>query len=172
VSSEKERIETDALRIELQELGATMLQSQLLQTNVERARAAIAQAYDRGAGNPLSYAISLFRSEGFEPEKPAKPKPTNAHGKVDPTRTDDGERIWQWHEVDEKWRHEYLADCIAATQEGRDPKMRYQPSDEEFDRVSEIARAAENAVSALDAWATLWGFDDLRQQLEYEEVPF
>lgn len=169
--SENDKIETEALRIELRELGATALQSQLLEKDVERARAAIAQAYDRGAGNPLSYAISLFRSEAFEHRKGQKLRPQNDHGKVDPTRTDDGERIWQWHEVDDEWRHEYLADCIAAMSEGRDPKLRYQPSDEEFDRVAEIARDPSTPTSALGAWAALWGFNDLQRRVDQPRNP-
>lgn len=163
----------EALRIELTELRASMLQRQVFEQNVDRARAAIAQAYERGAGNPLSYAMSLFRSETFLAEKAPRPKPVNAHAKADPTRTDEGERVWQADAVDETWRRGYLADCIDALMEGREPAARYRPSDDEFTLLTAVAVeqtatevALTDAARALAGWAIVWGFDDLRERLE------
>lgn len=173
MGSESQSIEMEALRIELRELGASMFQQRMLEGDVDRARSAIAQAYERGAGNPLSYAISLFRSETFLPEAKRRPKPLNAHARIDPTRTDEGERVWQASEVDDGWRREYLADCIDALVEGRDPSERYLPSASEFETLTRVARtqASEqvtlrDAARALAGWATVWGFDDLRGRLE------
>jgi len=164
----------ESLRLELRDLGATHLQRQLFELDVPRARAAIAEATNRGAGNPLSYAVTLFRSEAFQPEDKRQPKPVNVHGRTDPTRTDDGERIWQASEVDESWRRGYLGDCIAAVAEGRDPAAHYAPSDSEMQSWVEAmkrrmpaleldpSRIQHTAKLALDAWAEVWGFDELR----------
>jgi hypothetical protein len=164
----------ESLQLELTELGASHLQRELFEMDVGRARAAIAEATNRGAGNPLSYAVSLFRSEGFQREAKRKPRPINVHGRTDPTRTDEGERIWQAHEVDSGWRRGYLADCIGAMQDGRDPAARYAPADEEMRAWVEAMkrrvpvlrldplRIRHTAVHALDAWAEVWGFDELR----------
>jgi hypothetical protein len=163
--------EHETLNIELRELGASTLQRQLFEGNVERARAAIAQAYDRGAGNPLSYAISLFRSESFLPERKPKPKPVNTHAPTDPTRTDDGERIWQADEVDAVWRQAYLRDCWQVFSEERDAAAHYQPSDAEFEQVKELhaprlpisvvnpTELHTNAERALRAWAEVWAVE-------------
>jgi NADPH-dependent 2,4-dienoyl-CoA reductase/sulfur reductase-like enzyme len=164
----------ESLQLELTELGASHLQRELFEVDVGRARAAIAEAANRGAGNPLSYAVSLFRSEGFQPEAKRKPKPVNAHGRTDPSRTDDGERIWQSHEVDSGWLRGYLADCIEAMQDGRDPAARYAPSDEEMQAWVEAMkrrvpvlmldplRIWHTASHALDAWAEVWDLEELR----------
>jgi hypothetical protein len=161
--------EKENLELELAELGATSVQRESLRGDVARARAAIAQAYDRGAGNPLAYALSLYRSEAFQPEAKAKPRAVNQHGRDDPTRTDEGERIWQWHEVDDSWRKGYLLDCWQAFQEGREPAARYQPSEAEFDAVKDLhaprlpisvlnpTALHTNAERALRAWAEVWG---------------
>jgi len=158
----------ESLQLELRELGATHLQRELFELDVPRARAAIAEAAKRGAGNPLSYAVTLFHSDGFQPEAKSKPRPVNVHGAEDPTRTDDGERIWQANEVDADWRRGYLLDCWTAFVEGREPAARYAPSDEEYEAVKALhaprlpisvlnpTELSANAERALRAWAEVW----------------
>lgn len=188
MGSDSENFEMEALRIELAEIRATLVQRQLLETDVGRARAAIAHAFERGAGNVASYAVSCFKSETFRPEPQRKPKPLNAHGRDDPTHTDEGERVWQAHEVDDAWRHGYLAECRRAFEE-RWPLerpgdlARYAPSRDEYDRwvaamkdrmpvlKLDPARIRHTANVALDAWAEVWGFEDLRIDDDPEPVP-
>lgn len=177
--SDSENFEMAALRIELAEIGASMIQRQLLESNVERARAAIAHAFERGAGNVASYAVSLFKSETFMPDPRRRPALVNVHGRDDPTHTADGERIWQAHEVDEVWRHGYLGKCITAFNEGwplEEPGelARYAPSSAEWQAWADAmktrmpalmldpAHIRHTAANALDAWAEVWGFEDLR----------
>lgn len=183
MSENREHLEREALRIELREIGASSMQRGLLEANVDRARAAIAQAYERGAGNVASYAVSLFKSETFMPDSRRRSPLMNVHGKADPTRTDEGERIWQADEVDDVWRRGYLADCIAALDEGRDPAALYAPSPEELDAwvaamkvrmpvlLLDPARIRHTAVNALDAWAEVWAFDELRRDDDPEPEP-
>ena len=173
----------ESLELELTELGASHLQRELFEMNVPRARAAIAEATNRGAGNRLSYALSLFRSEGFSPEPKRKPRPVNVHGRIDPTRTDEGKRIWQADEVDDVWRAGYLTECWQALHERREPTTRYQPSEAELDAwmtlmlppgfstpISLEPRTLETtAERALQAWAELWGV--LLPELERQPVP-
>jgi hypothetical protein len=176
--------EIESLEIELRELGATAVQRQVLVANVERARAAIAEAYTRGAGKPLYYALSLFNSDTFQPERKRKPKPVNRHGREDPLFTDDGERIWQAHEVTDEWRHGHLVDCVKGLSEGYDPLARYQPSEEEMEAWVQAMRLRVDVLRigprhirrtsqvALDAWAEVWSFDDLRlDQAEDDPEP-
>lgn len=188
MSESRENLERQALRIELAEIGASMIQRQLFETNVDRARAAIARAFERGAGNVASYAVSLFKSETFMPDPSRKSALANVHGRTDPTRTEDGERIWQAGEVDDTWRHGYLGVCITALDE-RWPLetpgelARYAPSSGEWQawsaamkrRMPELlldpARIRHTAANALDAWAEVWGFDDLRVDDDPEPDP-
>lgn len=175
--------ESESLKIELRELAATPLQRAVLERDVPRARAAIAEAIKRGAGQPIQYALSLFNSERFQPEPAQRPKPVNRHARSDPTRTDEGERIWQADEVDEVWRHGYLGDCIQAYLEGRDPAARYLPSDEEcvlwFAAMKERMPALRldpsgihwTAAHALGAWAEVWGFEDLLALVATDREP-
>ncbi len=160
-----------SLRLELGELGASFLQRTHFETDAPRARAALAEAIQRGAGNPLSYAISIFNSESFHAGPPRKSPAVNRHGRQDPRFTDDGERIWHANEVSDEWRQGHLLDCWQAFCEKRDPLARYQPSDEEFASWSAVMRRGGDylpisvlnpsklhttAERALRAWAELW----------------
>ena len=182
-------LEHESLKIEMRELGATVLQRQVLERDVPRARAAIAEAIKRGAGRPIVYALSLFNSPSFQTEHRARPKPVNLHGPEDPRYTDDGERIWQWYEVDDEWRHSYLEETIRALHEHRPltevgDLPRYQFSDEELQAWAKAMRRQgavlrldpssirHTAERALDAWSEVWGFENLRAILaQYDDDP-
>ena len=152
--------ELAALRAEMDAIAATPVQRQAFETDPPKARAAIAKALAAGARNAAAYAMSVFRQSAI----PIKLPTSNLHGRIDPTRTDDGERIWQWHEVDDSWRRGYLADCWKALEEGREPAARYQPSQLEFSALAALAGELEHepgtlrttAEKALRAWGMLW----------------
>lgn len=174
----------ESLRIELRELGATQEQRDVLEVDPLRARAAIAQARKAGAEVPVSYALSLYRSATWEPDAPRRHRLVNLHGAIDPTRTDDGERVWQADEVDTTWRKGYLEDCSRALSEGRDPAERYLPSAEEFDQWSDVMgvvgppgnmspeNLTDSAGRALLGWAIVWGFaaDPRADDIDLEPV--
>lgn len=144
-------------------IGLTPNQQQSFEVDVPKARAAIAKAFAIDAFNKASYSITVFRKSVAE--SPAHPLPkANRHGVIDPTHTDDGERIWQWYEVDDNWRRGYLADCWKAFREDREPAARYQPSPSEYDDLKAIVGELEHdpftlrmtAEKALQAWGMLW----------------
>lgn len=76
------------LREELDELAATSVQRQKLETDVPKALAAIAKAREVGAKRPLSYAMSVFNS----PTTPSPTQATNRSVAVD-CKTCDGDRM-------------------------------------------------------------------------------
>lgn len=185
----------ELLNLDLDALGASSFQRQHLEQDAPRARSAIAEAQKRGAGQPLSYAISLYNSPNFQPSKAKLTVVTNVHALGDPKISDDGERIWQANEVDDRWRHDYLAACITAYREGWSLERpgdlpRYQPSDEEWTAWQAIMRTRYpamlidplhvewSAAQGLAAWAELWEFEDLlaevqpKDEADYEEIPF
>lgn len=176
--------ELENLRRELRDLGATRLQFELFESNPSRARASIAQALRQEATNELAYAIALFRSDNFQPDPKRLVRPQNQHVAPDPRYTDDGERIWQAHEVDDGWRRDYLRDCIEAFLDGRDPLSRYEASEDEMTlwsdamrkRTTNIRFDALTTAQALSAWAEVWGFEDLgamaNPKREEVEIPF
>jgi len=149
-----------ALRAEMDAIAATPVQRQAFETDPPKARAAIAKALSAGARNAAAYAMSVFRQSAI----PVKLPTSNLHGAIDPTHTDDGDRIWQWHEVDDSWRRGYLADCWKALEEERDPAARYQPSQLELSALAALAGELEHEPStlrmtagkALRAWGMLW----------------
>ena len=147
----------------MSKIGLTPNQRDTFESDVSKAREAIAQAYAADAFNPAAYSVKAFRS--LIAEQPARPLPkSNRHGPLDPTHTDDGERIWQWYEVDDIWRRGYLADCFKALKENREPAARYQPSPQELDDLKAIIGELEHepstlrmtAEKALSAWGMLW----------------
>lgn len=152
--------ELKALRAEMDAISATPIQRDAFESDPPKARGAIAKALAAGARNPAAYAMSVFRQSSI----PVKLPTSNLHGSIDPTRTDDGERIWQWHEVDDSWRRGYLADCWKALSEGREPAARYQPSALELSALAQLAGQLEHepstirmtAEKALRAWGMLW----------------
>lgn len=186
----------ELLNLELEALGASSFQRQHLEQDATRARAAIAEAHKRGAGQPLSYAISLFNSPNFTSTHAKPPALTNAITNADPKHTDDGERIWHAHEVDNGWRHAYLEQCVKAYLEGWELERpgdlpRYEPSSEEWalwmaemkERVPGLkidpTHMRWQAAHALAAWATVWEFDDVLAMAntalageEDEDIPF
>lgn len=155
--------ELEALRIDMAHVGADQLQRKLLEADIPVARAAIAMALERNVRNPIAYAMSVFRGETHHVAAKSKPA-INRHGITDPTHTDEGERIWQWYEVDDGWRRGYLADCWKALREEREPAARYQPSPQEYDDLKAIIGELEHepatlrmtAEKALQAWGMLW----------------
>lgn len=158
-------VDLESLELEMTELGATPSQRATLKTNPARARIAIARAAVVGAKAPIAYAMRLFTSESFLPDGDSKPSGVNLRGRVDPTRDDDGERIWQPHEVSPEWRRGYLRECWKALQDGREPVARYAPSDVELAALGVVTVPEEVSPEflhglserALRAWAQVWG---------------
>lgn len=176
----------ELLNLDLDALGASDFQRQTMQANAPRARAALAEAAKRGAGQPLSYAMSLFNSQNFSPTKPKLSLVSNASVLGDPKRSDEGERIWHANEVDDAWRHGYLEQCIKAYLEDWDVDRpgdlpRYEPSPVEWagwmelmkDRIQVLridpTHVRWQAAHALAAWAELWGFEDLLADINPEQ---
>lgn len=155
--------ELESLRAEMASIGLTPNQRETFEADVPKARAAIAKALAADAFNPAAYSVKAFRT--LVTEISARPLPkANRHGVIDPTHTDDGERIWQWYEVDDVWRRGYLADCWKALRDEREPAARYQPSPQEYDDLKAIIGELEHepatlrmtAEKALQAWGMLW----------------
>jgi len=168
----------ELLNLDLDALGASQFQRQTMQSDATRARAALAEAAKRGAGQPLSYAMSLFNSPNFSPSKPKLSLVSNASVLGDPKISDDGERIWHAEEVDDQWRHGYLDQCIKAYLGDWDLERpgdlpRYAPSQEEWTGWMTLMKERAgvlkldpshirwNAAYSLAAWAELWKFEDL-----------
>lgn len=153
-------IELEALRSDMARIGLTTNQRALFETDIPKARAAIAASLN--APNPAAYSIVAFRNA--TKEHTSKPASSNLHSLTDPLYTDDGERIWQWYEVDDNWRRGYLEDCWKALREDREPAARYQPSPAEFTELKGLSgkmdmrpEAIRNtAEAALRAWGMLW----------------
>lgn len=143
-------------------IGLTPNQCREFETDIPKARAAIKAARDSGTDRLAAYSIVTFRRA--QKEHTPKPATANLHGLSDPHYTDDGERIWQWYEVDDIWRRGYLEDCWKALREDREPAARYQPSDDEFTELKGLSgrmnMAPEalrtTAEAALCAWGMLW----------------
>jgi len=154
--------ELEALRSEMSRIGLTSNQQHEFELDIPKARSAIAAAVDAGAFNPAAYSIIAFRKA--TKEHTPKAQKSNLHGLTDPLYTDDGERIWQWYEVDDIWRRGYLDDCWKALREDREPAARYQPSDDEFTELKGLSgrmdmqpeRIRSTAEVALRAWGMLW----------------
>jgi len=189
----------ELLHLDLDALGASSYQRQHLEQDATRARAAIGEAQKRGAGQPLSYAISLYNSPNFQSAKPKLTLISNTHALGDPKTSDEGERIWHSSEVDDHWRHDYLAACITAYRDGwaleRPGDLpRYQPSDDEWRTWQGIMRTRYpamlvdprhvewSAAQGLAGWAELWEFEDLLAEVrpkgdsdlddDEDEIPF
>lgn len=79
--------ELELLRADLSRLGATAIQRQTFETDIPKARAALARAQEAGAGRPLSYALTVFNSESV-----ARPRLTNRSVDVS-CRTCGGDRF-------------------------------------------------------------------------------
>jgi len=154
--------ELEALRSEMSRIGLTPNQQHTFEQDIPKARSAIAAAVDSGAFNPAAYSVVAFRKAKAEHTTHA-PK-SNLHALSDPLYTDDGERIWQWYEVDDVWRRGYLEDCWKALREEREPAARYQPSPEEFNELKGLSAKMDmrpealrsTAEAALRAWGMLW----------------
>lgn len=152
--------ELEALRTEMSRIGLTQNQQHTFEMDIPKARAAIAAAV--GASNPAAYSVVAFRKATIE--HVSKPARANLHGLTDPLYTDDGERIWQWYEVDDIWRRGYLDDCWKALREEREPAARYQPSSEELTELKGLSgrmdmrpdKIRSTAEAALRAWGMLW----------------
>ena len=154
--------ELEALRSEMSRIGLTPNQQHEFELDIPKARASIAAAVGAGAYNPASYSIVAFRKA--TKEHTTKAPKTNLHGLTDPHYTDDGERIWQWYEVDDIWRKGYHSDCWNALREEREPGARYQPSPEELTELKGLSGKLDlkpeairtTAEAALRAWGMLW----------------
>jgi hypothetical protein len=82
-----------------------------------------------------------------------------------------GEEVRFAHLADPRWKHEYLRQCINALNDPEVEPPRYEPSLAEWRLWAQTMRSstvvddhitANHAKKALDAWAEVWGFDDLR----------
>lgn len=152
--------ELEALRSEMSRIGLTQNQQHTFEMDIPKARAAIAASLN--APNPAAYSVVAFRNANRE--QTSKPYKANLHALSDPLYTDDGERIWQWYEVDDIWRRGYLDDCWKALREEREPAARYQPSPEEFTELKGFSGKMDmrpeairtTAEAALRAWGMLW----------------
>ena len=154
--------ELETLRAEMSRIGLTPNQCREFEQDVSKARAAIKAARDSGTERLAAYSIVAFRKS--QKEHTHKAASANLHALTDPHYTDDGERIWQWYEVDDNWRRGYLQDCWKALRECREPAARYQPSDDELTELKEFSGKLDlrpeairtTAESALRAWGMLW----------------
>jgi hypothetical protein len=86
-----------------------------------------------------------------------------------------GEDVKHHHLADPRWKHEYLRQCIDALNDPEVEPPRYEPSLAEWRLWAQTMRSstlvdghitANHARAALDAWAAVWNFPDLRTLLK------
>lgn len=83
----------DSLRSEMEKLGAREFEIVALAMDPARGAAALAYAINRGADNPISYAIKIFDNPDWQPSGEVRRRATNAYARPTACQTCDGDRF-------------------------------------------------------------------------------
>lgn len=83
----------DDLRTEMQKLGAREFEIVALAMDPLRGSAALAYAINRGADNPISYAIKIFDNPDWQPSGETRRRAVNVHARPTACQTCDGDRF-------------------------------------------------------------------------------